>query len=134
MHAQVTPAEPRDGLRTDADFDAAWQEVLASLQTSTEAPLPSWPEEPVDTEEGVDPAEEDHFVPPPPPPLPRLRSVTAAALGAIALGLFILATGVDGGNLTVFAVIAILAGVASLVWNMRNGPPTDSGWDDGAVI
>jgi hypothetical protein len=60
--------------------------------------------------------------------------VTLAALAAIAVGLLMLATNFDGGSWTFIAVVAVLGGLASLVWNMRNGPPTDSGWDDGAVV
>ncbi|MDQ1696912.1 MAG: hypothetical protein QOJ03_2265, partial [Frankiaceae bacterium] len=135
------PPASSPAARTDADFDAAWQQVLAGLQTTTEAPLPAWPDEvgagPADGEtdlEPIDPADEAHFEPPPPPPLPKLRPVTLAALAAIAVGLLMLATNFDGGSWTFIAVVAVLGGLASLVWNMRNGPPTDSGWDDGAVV
>jgi hypothetical protein len=131
------------------DFDAAWQQVLTSLRSpSVREPEPRWPErENVGTEEldveaatggnlgsSYDPADEDHFVPPQPPPLPRLRSVTLAAAAAIGLGLFVLVVNLDGGTFRVPAFVAIIGGAISLVWNMRQGPPTDSGWDDGAVV
>lgn len=122
----------------EIDFDAAWEQMVASLRGGTETP--SWPDDAqpdeasYDDTRSYDPADEDHFEPPPPPPLPRLRSVTFAALLAIAVGLVILATDFDGGSFTVVAVVAIIGGVVSLVWNMRNGPPGDSGWDDGAVV
>jgi hypothetical protein len=144
----------------EPDIDAAWQQVLASLQSPSTAPVPPWPvSEDVDAPEGVssdtrlvrpaatdtdedeetgvtggDPAEDDHFVPPPPPPFPRLHRKTVAAIAAIVVGLVILATNLDDGTFTVLAVIAILGGLASLVWRMHDGPPTDSGWDDGAVV
>ena len=72
--------------------------------------------------------------PPAPPPFPRFRKSTLGAFAAIAFGLVILALHVDGGSFTPVALIAILGGVVSLVYNMRQGPPTDSGWDDGAVV
>ncbi len=81
----------------------------------------------------ADPADE-HFVPPPAPPLPRLRPSTVAGLAAIALGIVILVTGWDGGSLSLLGVLAIAVGVGILVWHMKDGPPTDSGWDDGAVL
>ena len=123
----------------DPDFETAWQQVLASLQATPGPASPSWPEEdtPDDDESSLasyDPADEDHFEPPPPPPFPRLRKSTWGAFAAIAFGLVILALNVDNGSLTPVAIIAILGGVVSLVYNMRQGPPTDSGWDDGAVV
>ena len=143
----------------ETDFDTAWQQVLTSLQSTPGPPMPAWPgEDPaagassgpagesadvaadadVDDEDaalvGSDPAEEDHFEPPPPPPLPRFRPVTLGALVLIALGMLVVITHFDGGDLDVLGYIAVFGGFASLVWNMRQGPPTDSGWDDGAVV
>jgi len=82
---------------------------------------------------GAEP-EDDHFSPPPPPPLPRLRPSTIASLAAIALGIVILLSGYDGGEFGVLGVIAIVIGIGSLIWHMNDGPPKDSGWDDGAVL
>jgi hypothetical protein len=144
------PTQPSAAM-ADVDVDAAWQQVLASLQTPSSAPVPPWPvsediDDPSATDEGRmvraastgdgddGDVEDEHFVPPPPPPLPRFHRKTLAALAAIALGLVILATNFDGGTFTVLAVLAILGGLASLVWRMHDGPPTDSGWDDGAVV
>ena len=123
----------------DVDFESAWQGVLASLQATPGPATPTWPEEDQPPEldesyESYDPADEAHYDPPPPPPLPRLRKATLGAIAVMLFGVLILATNVDGGSFTVVAVIAIIGGIASLVWNMRNGPPTDSGWDDGAVV
>jgi hypothetical protein len=128
-----------------ADIDAAWQQVLASLQSPSASPVPPWPvSEDIDTDapqretdetgERGDDHEDEHFVPPPPPPFPRLQRATIGALLSIAVGLVILALQLDGGSLTPLAILAILGGVGALVWRMRNGPPTDSGWDDGAVV
>ncbi|HEU5034427.1 MAG TPA: hypothetical protein VFT62_06675 [Mycobacteriales bacterium] len=146
------PAHDASDATDGIDFDSAWQQMVASLRTTPESP--TWPEREeagwrhaVDddyaeadgtgeewTADEFDPADEAHFEPPPPPPLPRLRSVTVGALALIALGLLILVSNFDGGSFTLLAAVSIVAGVASLIWNMRNGPPTDSGWDDGAVV
>jgi len=135
---------------TEPDVDAAWQQVLASLQSPSTSPVPPWPvSEDVDSpspgeqhivraatlEDEIEVEEDDeHYLPPPPPPFPRLHPKTLAALASIALGLLLLATNFDGGTFTWLAVLAIAGGLASLVWRMRQGPPTDSGWDDGAVV
>jgi hypothetical protein len=120
----------------DVDFESAWQQVLVSLQATPGPATPTWPEEdqPPELDESYDPADEDHFDPPPPPPLPRLRKATLGAIAVMLFGLLIIATNVDGGSLRIVGVLALIGGAASLVWNMRNGPPTDSGWDDGAVV
>ena len=125
----------------DVDFESAWQQVLVSLQATPGPATPSWPEDDQPPElddsydaESYDPADEDHYDPPTPPPLPRLRKATLGALAVMALGLIIIATNVDGGSLRIVGLFAIIGGAASLVWNMRQGPPTDSGWDDGAVV
>jgi hypothetical protein len=131
----------------EIDFDSAWQQVLSSLQTPSEGALPPWPVsedvEPGDDKPVADslpiggtPYEEpeEHFVPPPPPPLPRLRTVTIVSLLAIVAGLVILVTGFDGGSLTWLAIVAIAGGAGAIVWHMKDGPPIDSGWDDGAVV
>jgi hypothetical protein len=152
---QVTRAKELVADQTrEPDIDAAWQQVLASLQSTSTAPVPPWPvSEDVDGPGsladaglpgpvGPDGTGEDedalgldeHFVPPPPPPFPRLHRKTVAAIASIAVGLLILVTNFAGGTFTVLAVLAILGGLASLVWRMHDGPPTDSGWDDGAVV
>lgn len=148
--------EPRPSAPADAslDVEAAWQQLLASLKSSTDAA--TWPSR-EDVSEPRRPAhlddipleglelerlttpgpvdiDDEHFVPPPAPPLPRLRGVTLGALAAIALGILVLVTRFDGGSLAWVAVAAIIGGGIALVWNVRNGPPTDSGWDDGAVV
>lgn len=148
VDAEAEPAHP--------DLDTAWQQVLASLQTPTPSPVPPWPvREDVETGGGgieshiVRPAvvedsavadavaagpEDEHFEPPPPPPLPRLRPATLLSLASVAFGLLILATQWNGGDFDVLGVLFVLGGVANLVYHMRQGPPTDSGWDDGAVV
>jgi len=140
----ATASAPADG-----DIDAAWQQLLVSLQTSSESITPSWPSSedvgpdssaddpfPVDADamELAGYLEDEHFVPPPAPPVPKLRPVTIGALAAIAVGILVLVTQFDGGSWDWIAIIAIIAGGASLAWHVKEGPPTDSGWDDGAVV
>lgn len=142
--AELLAAAPADTAgQADIDFEAAWQQLLGSLQSSPDAPAPQWPvgdelagttAGPSEPAAGGDPALDEHFVPPPPPPLPRLRPVTVVALLSILAGLVVLATDFDGGALTWLAVLAILGGAAALVYHLKDEPPTDSGWDDGAVV
>jgi hypothetical protein len=126
----------RPATQEDVDFESAWQQVLTSLQATPGPATPTWPEEdqPPELSESYDPADEDHYDPPPPPPLPRLRKATLGALAVMALGALIIVTNVDSGSLRLVGLFALVGGALSLVWNMRQGPPTDSGWDDGAVV
>lgn len=129
----------------EIDFESAWQQLLGSLQSQPGSPTPQWPagdaalthvpvELPAGMPIGGDPALDEHYIPPPPPPLPRLRRVTVIALLSILAGLVIIATNFDGGDLLWLAVLAILAGGGALIYHVKEGPPTDSGWDDGAVV
>jgi len=146
------PETPTDAPADAVDFDAAWQQVLTSLRSPSvrepdvlrpaggeDIDLPRVADD-LDSAfedgefESYDPADHEHYEPPPPPPLPQLRSVTVGAIAAIAVGLLTLIFNVDGGAWRVPAFVAIVAGAVSLVWNMRQGPPPDSGWDDGAVV
>jgi hypothetical protein len=132
----------------DLDVDAAWQQLLTSLQSPTTTV--TWPDR-EDVAAGSPPAtfdadrlsvgaasyddpEDEHYVPPKPPPLPKLRPVTLGALACIIGGLVVLITGIDGGDLSWLAWLAIIGGGGALVWYMKDRPPTDSGWDDGAVV
>lgn len=157
------PGEPRRN-----DEDEAWADIVARWERTDDSPVPPWPvtedvepggrdatadepepqggwarrvtDEPLeDPEPPVDPASEEHYVPPPPPPLPKPQKHTALALVGIALGLvLLLAPGLltlDRSNEVGFLGVAFLvAGVVTLVWKMRDAPPTDSGPDDGAVV
>ena len=96
--------------------------------------LPAWVEPEAVEDEG-------HYVPPPPPPVPRLAPSRIAAVGAMLGGLLLLiAPGVldvfqlSRGGVSGFGVLLLLGGAASLVLQMRDAPPTDSGPDDGAVV
>jgi hypothetical protein len=131
----------------DLDIDAAWQQLLVSLQAPSTSATPTWPSSedlpatPVHSFESLPPLEapaptpeDEHFVPPPPPPLPTLQRVTVVAWLAILGGIALLVFNIDGGSLSWVGILAILGGAFSLVWHVKQGPPTDSGWDDGAIV
>lgn len=147
----IVDAEAEPPAPAEPDLDTAWQQVLASLQSPAQSPVPPWPvSEDVDASGGTvethvirpaaveerdeDGDEAEHFVPPPPPPFPRLQPATVASIASIAFGLLILATQWDGGTFNFLGIIFVVGGVANLIYRMRQGPPTDSGWDDGAVV
>ncbi|MCP2165324.1 hypothetical protein [Goodfellowiella coeruleoviolacea] len=83
-------------------------------------------------------ADDEHFVPPDPPPLPPMRTGTIAALALVALGILLLVApsllGLASSAATPLALISMSAGIGLLVLRMRQGPPPDSGWDDGAQV
>lgn len=144
------------------DVDAAFAEIVADLEreglgaslvdddliapdpTPTAPPPDTTATEPAgwrlpDTEWDTDPVVEDeHYVPPEPPPLPRLRPGTLFGILLLAIGVLLLA----GPNLiglapriaTPLALISMAAGIGWLVMRMRQGPPPDSGWDNGAQL
>jgi hypothetical protein len=140
---------PKGPGAADIDVNAAWEQVLLSLRSTETAGHP-WP----DSEDVVGPAEgntadvvaalsgesraeeepDEHFVPPAPPPLPRLQPPTVISLLAIVAGILVNVTGFDGGDLDWLGIGAVIAGAIGLVWRAKEGPPTDSGWDDGAVV
>ena len=160
-------------LAAPPDDDAAWREIVASLQGDSAPGGSPWPAaedvavEPAPPEsprpatvprvirraeddlsahaarghiaDVAHDADDEHYVPPPPPPAPRLRGATAYAVAAIFAGVALLVVPTLAGDLVspglkVLAVLAILGGVATLVVRMREGPPTDTGPDDGAVV
>lgn len=85
------------------------------------------------------PGDDDHYVPPPPPPLPHgdaLSRLSWLALfgGPAYLLLAALLQWPMDGWIVFAAVAAFIAGFVILVVRMGDGPPADSGWDDGAVV
>ncbi|WP_329793818.1 hypothetical protein V1227_18510 [Lentzea sp. DG1S-22] len=91
-----------------------------------------------DEPESRDPADDDHYVPPEPPPFPVLRASTFAALGLFVLGILLLVApgifGLQSSIGTPLSLVALCSGVGWLILRMRNTPPPDSGWDDGAQV
>ncbi|MBX6383748.1 MAG: hypothetical protein IRZ07_12365 [Microbispora sp.] len=83
--------------------------------------------------------DDDHYIPPPPPPLPQgdaLSRISWLALfgGPAYLLLAALLRWPMDGWIVFAAVSAFIAGFVILVVRMGDGPPADSGWDDGAVV
>ena len=97
-------------------------------------------EEPEPPRAAPRPAEdEDHFVPPPIPPAPPAHPATRYAVTALALGLVALVVLPLFGQrpphwVMVLGAIGVVAGIATLVWRMRDAPSVDDGPDDGAVV
>lgn len=83
-------------------------------------------------------AEEEHYIPPEPPPMPALRPRTVGGLLLIALGvLLLIAPGVAGLTEligTPLGLLTLAGGIGWLVLGLRQGPPPDSGWDNGAQL
>lgn len=150
----------RDSTDGPEDVDATFAEIVAGLEregvgkrtwfeeadeaedeTEAEPVRPVRPEgQPAvaTAEEEPDDDPDDHYVPPEPPPLPALRPGTIAALLVILLGVVVLLFpglfGLSGAVGTPLALVVMCSGAGWLVLRMRNGPPPDSGWDDGAVL
>ncbi|MFG3440563.1 hypothetical protein ACGF0J_25190 [Nonomuraea sp. NPDC047897] len=147
-----------------SDEDEVWRQIVASFNDTAErdsADQP-WPDSenvpaeqarrvvrPADAERDdderseaeLDDEDEDegHFEPPPPPPLPKLDLVTKVAWVALFGGpaYLLLAAMADWqmeGWALFTAVAAFIGGFVALVVRMGDGPPSDSGWDDGAVL
>ena len=152
----------RDSTDGPEDVDATFAEIVAGLEREgvgrqavpdevdpdegdeAEPARPSRPEGgPAVATAEADPDDEpddpnDHFVPPDPPPLPALRPGTIAALLLILAGVVLLLFpslfGLTGALGTPLALIIMCSGAGWLILRMRNTPPPDSGWDDGAVL
>ncbi|MEV4571868.1 hypothetical protein AB0K16_01320 [Nonomuraea jabiensis] len=91
--------------------------------------------------DSADDEEEDegHFEPPPPPPLPKLDLPTKLAWVALFGGpAYLLVAAMASWHMEGWAlftaVAAFIGGFVALVVRMGDGPPNDSGWDDGAVL
>jgi len=141
------PDRPREP--TASAVDAAFAQIVAGWDD----PPPQWPAEDTDagpqdpydsapTEEipaAPPPAGDDeHFVPPEPPPLPRPRPATIGAMLLFAIGIVLLkAPHVIGFSDQYGLPLGLLSITGAIVWlvaRLRQGPPTDSGWDDGAQV
>ncbi|MGW4797211.1 hypothetical protein ACWEPC_32800 [Nonomuraea sp. NPDC004297] len=90
-----------------------------------------------DEEDGDE--DEGHFEPPPPPPLPKLDLPTKLAWVALFGGpAYLLVAAMANWRMEGWAlftaVAAFIGGFVALVVRMGDGPPNDSGWDDGAVL
>ncbi|MEU7891562.1 hypothetical protein AB0B45_01720 [Nonomuraea sp. NPDC049152] len=146
-----------------SDEDEVWRQIVASYNEPDSADQP-WPDsenlspaeqepeptrrvikasepEPEDDDEPLLDEEDDegHFVPEPPPPLPKIDLATKVAWVALFGGpAYLLVAAMSGWDMQGWAlftaVAAFIGGFVALVVRMGDGPPNDSGWDDGAVI
>lgn len=155
LSASSTPApEGAPGQTAEVDEDESWRAIVATFQAPPGTP--TWPAADDDgggateaaseaygdveaVDDGFDPADEDHYVPPAPPPIPQPHPVTRWAILALVLGFGVLVVPAllgdpVGPGLALLAVAAVLGGFGTLVARMRDAPPTDSGPDDGAVV
>jgi hypothetical protein len=145
-----------------SDEDEVWRQIVASFNETAEASSAGqpWPdrenvpaddtpqavkaETPAETREeerATVPEEDDsdHYVPPPPPPLPKMDTGTKIAWLALFGGpayllLAALLTWPMDGWIVFTAIAAFIGGFVALIVRMGDGPPSDSGWDDGAII
>ncbi|MFI6100425.1 hypothetical protein ACIA8G_33175 [Lentzea sp. NPDC051213] len=140
LFAEIVAGLERDGVGKDwLDLDEAGTEDIKSVDLKAHDDPTG--DIPLDVEEeperrGQD--DEDHYVPPEPPPFPVLRASTIAALGLLGLGIVLLVApglfGLQSRIGTPLSLVALCAGVGWLILRMRNTPPPDSGWDDGAQV
>lgn len=82
--------------------------------------------------------DDGHYIPPDPPPMPRTHPVTRWAWAALAIGLLLVLSPVvpalhASAAEQLVGIFAILGGVGTLVWRMRDGVDPDDP-DDGAVV
>ncbi|GHH62754.1 hypothetical protein GCM10017673_02500 [Streptosporangium violaceochromogenes] len=92
-----------------------------------------------DDDDGGETEDEGHYVPPPPPPLPAIDTTGKIAwVGLLGGPAYLLLSAALSwrlqGWMLFAAVAAFIGGFVALVVRMGDGPPNDSGWDDGAVI
>ena len=137
LFAEIVAGLERDGVGKDwLDLDEAIAEDRRSVDfKASDTSADDTPAEPEDEPEQRD---DDHYVPPEPPPFPVLRASTIAALGLFVLGIVLLVApglfGLQAQIGTPLSLVALCAGVGWLILRMRNSPPPDSGWDDGAQV
>lgn len=125
-----------DDARTSWPETSSTDVELAPSPATTPTPGP----EPARELGDADDLDEDegHYEPPESPPMPALHRATVGALALIALGMFLVfVPGVIGLAATTgfgLGLLSITGGLAWLLSRLRPGPPTDSGWDDGAQL
>lgn len=145
----MTFPDPDDPDRRAADDDNAtatdtrFAEIVSGWRSDPDAPR--WPDddaapdpEPAAHVAPVVPVDDGHYVPPEPPPLPTLRPRTFGGLAVLGAGvLLLLAPSVLDLSEQVGTPLGLLTLTGGFVWlaiGLRSGPPSDSGWDDGAQL
>lgn len=146
-----------------SDEDEVWRQIVASFndtaeRDSADQPWPdseNVPAEPArrvvkppelevedleqEPEREPEEDEEEGYTPPAPPPLPKIDLTTKVAwvalFGGPAYLLIAAMASWDMQGWALFAAVAaFIGGFVALVVRMGDGPPNDSGWDDGAVL
>ena len=136
LFAEIVAGLERDGVGKDwLDLDEVSPESDPKARGDATGEITS---EPADEPEERVRDDEEHYVPPEPPPFPVLRASTIAALGLFVLGIVLLVApglfGLESRIGTPLSLVSLCAGVGWLILRMRNTPPPDSGWDDGAQV
>lgn len=133
--SERTGSSERTGAKPDEDEPPP----VAAGAEETVPPVPTSPPEPVrESTRTRQSSDEDHFIPPDPPPMPVPRPATVGALVLLGLGMVLvlapelLGIGEQGGLL--LGLLLLTGGLGWLVLRLRQGPPRDSGWDDGAQL
>ncbi|HEX4720909.1 MAG TPA: hypothetical protein VH333_00235 [Pseudonocardiaceae bacterium] len=141
--AEIVADLEREGLGAsvvEANLDPTAFPDLNDLTPTDPSPTEpvGWRVPSVSWEDAVTAEEEGHYVPPDPPPLPRLRPATIFGILLMAIGVLLLAgpslIGLAPRIATPLALVALTAGIGWLILRTRQGPPPDSGWDDGAQL
>jgi hypothetical protein len=134
--------------------EVAWQQIVSGFSTTapepdtldlapgeqTTPPADRGPHDaPADHPHPLVRDEDDHFVPDPAWPPPPLDWVSRAGWAGVLGGpLLLLAATLMSWSppspLVLVCVMAFVGGVTTLVWRMKDRPPTDDGPDDGAVV
>ena len=124
---------------------AAWDSVpeartwpdAEDVAPARRADPPPEPERPAPPRRDPD---DDHYVPPPAPPvsLPKTPAkryaVVAVVLGIVVLVVLPLVGQAPSSGIQMLGAFSLLAGLGSLIYQMRDGPSVDDGPDDGAVV
>jgi hypothetical protein len=135
------PAEPTRRVVQGPESDAlspAGDDAATSLADGPHDSLdPRDPRDPRDPQGEEE--DEGHFEPPAPPPLPKTDTATKLAWLALFGGpAYLLVAAMLEWNMQGWALFtavgAFIGGFVALVVRMGDGPPADSGWDDGAVL
>ncbi|MEU7481054.1 hypothetical protein AB0A63_34105 [Lentzea sp. NPDC042327] len=138
LFAEIVAGLERDGVGKDwLDLDEAGTEDVRTRTEDRDDPAEDVLSEPEDDDRDRSEADE-HYVPPEPPPFPVLRASTIVALLILVLGIVLLVApglfGLHASLGTPLSLVALCAGIGLLILRMRNTPPPDSGWDDGAQV
>jgi hypothetical protein len=125
-------------LESTEDTDAPWPEIEGYTSLSSDDAGPATPPPPPAYGDNYD-DDVEHFVPPDPEPMPPTNPVTKYGWIALIGGLVLLVGPalfghvLSSGLLTI-GILAIIGGFVTLVMRLKDGPPSDSGPDDGAVV